>query len=38
VAAAWCADERARAAMRWVWLPQLKKAVAAFTDLGCADV
>jgi hypothetical protein len=38
VAAAWCADERDRAAMRWVWLPQLKKALAAFTDLGCAEL
>jgi hypothetical protein len=38
VAAAWCADERDHAVMRRVWLPQLKKALAAFTDRGCAEL
>jgi thiamine kinase-like enzyme len=35
VATEWCRLEEDRTKMRWVWLPQLKKAMAAFSDLGC---
>jgi thiamine kinase-like enzyme len=35
VAVAWCVDERERTTMRWVWQPQLEKALTAFFDLDC---
>lgn len=38
VAVEWCVSEEDRDGMRWVWLPQLEKAMAAFVDLGCADL
>jgi HEAT repeat protein/thiamine kinase-like enzyme len=38
VAVAWCVDERERTTMRWVWQPQLEKALTAFFDLDCATL
>ena len=38
VAVEWCVLEEDRTTMRWVWLPQLKRSLAAFTDLGCGEV
>ena len=35
VATEWCVAEEDRAKMKWVWLPQLKKAMAAYFDLRC---
>lgn len=36
VAVEWCVLPEDRTGMRWVWLPQLQKALAAYEDLGCA--
>jgi thiamine kinase-like enzyme len=38
VAVAWCADQQERTTMRWVWQPQLQKALTAFNDLNCATL
>jgi hypothetical protein len=35
VATEWCVDAREAQAMRWVWLPQLQKALQAYVDLQC---
>jgi thiamine kinase-like enzyme len=35
VAVSWCILEDDRTTMRWVWLPQLKRSLAAFADLRC---
>jgi len=35
VATEWCVDEREAQSMRWVWLPQLQKALQAYVDLHC---
>lgn len=34
----WCVLPEDRTAMRWVWFPQLQKALAAYEDLGCAEL
>ncbi|MBC8160190.1 MAG: phosphotransferase, partial [Roseiflexaceae bacterium] len=36
VAVEWCVLPADRAGMRWVWFPELEKALAAFDDLDCA--
>lgn len=38
VAVAWCIGEAERTTMRWVWQPQLEKALTAFFDLTCASL
>ena len=38
VATEWCVHDEDRTNMRWVWLPQLQKAMAAFFDLRCAEL
>lgn len=35
VATEWCSDASATHKMRWVWLPQLQKALQAYADLHC---
>ncbi len=35
VAVEWCASEADRTGMRWVWWPQLQKAMQAYFDLDC---
>lgn len=37
VAVEWCVLPEDRERMRWVWFPQLQKALAAYADLGCAE-
>ena len=38
VAVEWLVLEQDRTRMRWVWEPQLRKAMTAFFDLRCADL
>ena len=38
VATEWCVKEEDRARMKWVWLPQLRKSMAAFFDLHCDEL
>jgi hypothetical protein len=38
VTAAWCVGEQERTGMRWVWQPQLEKALTAFFDPDCASL
>ena len=38
VATAWCVVAEDRDRMRWVWFPQLQKAMRAFFDLQCAEL
>ena len=38
VAVEWCVLESDRTKMRWLWEPQLQKAMTAFFDLRCADL
>jgi thiamine kinase-like enzyme len=38
VAAEWCVLEEDRVNMKWLWLPQLKKSMAAFFDLRCYEL
>ena len=38
VAVEWCVIEADRTKMRWLWEPQLRKALTAFFDLRCADL
>ncbi|MFL5803134.1 MAG: phosphotransferase [Roseiflexaceae bacterium] len=38
VATEWCVAEEERTKMRWLWEPQLHKAMTAFFDLGCAEL
>lgn len=38
VAVAWCIGEAERTTMRWVWQPQLEKALTAFFALTCASL
>jgi thiamine kinase-like enzyme len=38
VASAWCVDAAERQAYRWVWLPQLRKTMAACIDLQCMEL
>lgn len=38
VAVEWCVLEKDRSAMRWVWEPKLRTAMAAFADLRCAEL
>lgn len=38
VATEWCRDEKTLTEMRWVWYPQLQRAMAAFADLDCASL
>ena len=38
VAVEWCALDEDRTNMRWVWEPQLRKAMAAFYDLDLAGL
>jgi Ecdysteroid kinase-like family len=38
VATAWCVVEADRISMKWVWLPQLKRSMAAFFDLHCDEL
>ena len=38
VATAWCVSNAERASMKWVWLPQLKRAMAAYLDLKCGEL
>ncbi len=37
VAVRWCVAEDNGEAMKWVWLPQLKRSMVAFFDLGCDE-
>lgn len=38
VAANWCISDEERKQMRWVWYPQLLKAVTAFYELNCLEI
>lgn len=38
VAVEWCVLPEDRERMRWVWQPELVRAMAAYTDLGCAEL
>lgn len=38
VAANWCSNPTDVVKMRWVWLPKLKRAMAAYWDLGCDEL
>lgn len=38
VACEWCVKEEDRRKMKWVWLPQLQKSMAAFFDLSCSEL
>src|SRR5262249_7242466 len=38
VAVEWCALEEDRKRMRWLWSSHLRRALAAFEDLGCAEL
>jgi thiamine kinase-like enzyme len=38
VAAEWCVEEKTRQDMRWVWFPELKRAMAAYSELDCAEL
>lgn len=38
VAILWCTTEQEHRTMKWVWLPQLQKAMNAFFDLQCGDL
>jgi len=35
---AWCAEPEDVQRMKWAWLPQLKRAMTAVTDLDCLDI
>jgi len=38
VAVEWCVLEADRTRMRWLWEPQLQRAMTAFFDLRCTDL
>jgi hypothetical protein len=38
VATEWCVKEADRERMKWVWLPQLRKSMAAYFDLRCDEL
>jgi thiamine kinase-like enzyme len=38
VATDWCSDEKNRTEKKWIWWPKLQRSMAAFFDLGCAEL